>query len=167
MQFWGLMISQIEVEEILREHLSDVRITFIRRRMYVDMSLSNSFIKAQVDAGIYDLDNIYDDFLSAMRSFPALGELDVCYDLIQSYSEDVDDALTRKWLKMVAVHEAHHFAEAANPLTAGAHVVNEMACIQTTRDANPELAKLADEFEAASPVFQRVYKRIAQRAETH
>lgn len=156
------MLSKSEVHSLFREHVPDeVLIVWVDPETYINRAMQHPFIQAQMDIGIYNEENIFTDFLSPACSYTQAGRLELCYDLLAASAEGVDEELTRAYLTMMALHEAHHFHVNAQPQNAQAHGHSELECIAATAASNPEVEALSQEFENVSPVFQRVYARIA------
>lgn len=158
------MLSQDEVGSIFHDHLPiDVDVVFVERAAYIRSALEHSFIRKQIEVGIYTEKNIYDDFLSAACSYKGRKEVEVCYDLLVAHAEGVDDDLTTAYVTAMALHEAHHFHEDHPvPQTADEHALTELACIAATKENDPALEAKAQEFERKSAVYKRVYERIAE-----
>lgn len=157
------MLSQAEVESIFRDYLpEDVEVLFVERAAYIRTALQHSFIQKQIEIGIYTDSNIYDDFLSPACSYTLRKEVEVCYDLIVDHAQGVADDLTLAYVTAMASHEAHHFHEEHKPSTADEHALTELACIAATKAKDPALEAKAQEFERMSPVYKKVYLRIAE-----
>lgn len=157
------MLSQSEVERIFRDHLpDDVAIEWIDRAAFIRTAMEHSFIKQQIAVGIYNERNIYTDFLSPACSYSQFKRLELCYDLMVDHAEGVTDDLTTAYLTAMALHEAHHFHTDHVPGNAEEHALAELACIAETKAKDPALEARAQEFERMSPVYKRVYERIAE-----
>ena len=157
------MLSQSEVYEIFAKHVPDhVDVLMVPVDDYIGRALEHSFIQRQIDVGIYTEENIFTDFLSPACSYRQFDRLEVCYDLIAAHAEGVSDELTVSYLTNMAVHEAHHFHE-DHPIPVGAtqHALVELACIELTAAQDPALNAKVQQFEQESPVYRRVYERIA------
>lgn len=137
-----------------------VDIVFVDLDDYIQKALLNPFIQRQIGVGIYDHDNIKTDFLSAAVAYPQQSRLEISLDLINAHAEGVDLDLVEAYLHNMAVHEAHHFHESNAPGTAIEHAHNELECIEAVRQKYPDLDAKSQQFEAVSPVYQRVYARI-------
>lgn len=156
------MLNKSEVHDLFRQHVpDDVKIVWMDLETYVVRAIEHPFIQAQIELGIYNDINIFTDFLSPACSYSQSGRLEICYDLLVAHAEGVDETLTRAYLTMMALHEAHHFHVNEVPSGAEAHGHSELECIAETAAENPEIEALSQEFENVSPVFQRVYARIA------
>lgn len=157
------MLSQPEVESIFRDHLPvDVEIEFVDRAAFIRTAMEHSFIQKQIEVGIYDERNIYTDFLSPACSYSQFKRLELCYDLMVDHAVGVSDDLTTAYLTAMAMHEAHHFHTDHVPGDAEAHALAELECIAETKRKDPALEARAQEFERMSPVYKRVYERIAE-----
>lgn len=155
------MLSQTDVYEVLVQHLpAHVDIVFVGLDDYIATAKKNPFIQRQIAVGIYNDQNIREDFLSAACSYVLADRLEVCLDLINAHIEGVQPRLVQAYLRNLAAHEAHHFHEKNTPDDALAHAHNELDCIETVRREYPDLDAMNQEFEAQSPVYQRVYARI-------
>lgn len=155
------MLTQPEIQEIFQQHVPDaVGIRFVSQHEFILKALENPYILEQIRIGIYDFENIWTDFLSAACSYPQRNVLEICYDLIVSHSEGVADELTHAYVTMMAAHEAHHFHVNHVPDDVSGLAQAEVDCLRETMQAHPELSMQVEQFEAASPVFQRVYDRM-------
>lgn len=162
------MISQGEVLAIFGTHLpTDVHIEFLPLREFVDKSLESPFIQRQIEVGIYNLSNIYDDFLSPACSYVQQRYVEVCYDLLVAHAEGVEDeALIRAYVVSIAQHEAHHFHQNLLPVTWQEHAYSELECIHDAFD--PEMERDVELFQEQSVVYSRVFGRLGglERAAT-
>lgn len=153
--------SKTEVQDIFEFFMPDaVQTRFVSREEFIQSALGNPYIIHQINLGIYTVENIWTDFLSAACSYSSLGYVEVCYDLIVAHSEGVDDDLTRAYVTLMAAHEAHHFHVNHVPDSVQEHAQAEVDCLHETMRAHPELSMQVEQFEAASPVYQRVYDRM-------
>lgn len=156
------MLNKVEVLDLFRQYIPDtIDIVWVDPDTYIDRALEHPFIQAQISVGVYDEENIYEDFLSPACSFSQFNRLELCYELMASHGDGVDDRLTRAYLTIMALHEAHHFHTKRVPSGVEEHGHSELECIAVTAANHPEMEALSQEFENASPVFQRVYARIA------
>lgn len=157
------MLSKAAIEHIFREYLpEDVKVMFVNRVEYIRRALDHPFILSQIQIGIYTEESIYTDFLSPACAYTGRRELEVCAELLEDHADGVPDDLTEAYIRAMAMHEAHHFHEEhEKPSTAEQHALTELACIKATKEKNPALEALAQEFERTSPVYVRVYARIA------
>lgn len=157
------MLSQEAVETIFRTHVPDhVSIEFIDRVTFIRTALDHSFIRQQIEVGVYTEQSIYRDFLSPACSYSQFNRLELCYDLMVDHAEGVDDDLTEAYITAMAMHEAHHFHTNHVPTSADEHALAELECIAVTKAKDPALEAKAQQFERQSPVYKRVYERIAE-----
>lgn len=156
------MLSQAEVLNIFRTYIPEgIEVVFIDRAEFIRSALFNPFIQKQIEVGVYTEKNIYKDFLGPACAFSQSKRLELCYDLMADHAEGVDDELTIAYLTAMALHEAHHFHIDHMPGSAEEHALSELECIAATKQKDPALEARAQEFERNSPVYSRVYERIA------
>lgn len=156
------MLSQSETESIFRDFIpEDVQIEFVPLDKFIESALDNTFIQMQVAAGIYTEENIYTDFLSPACAYSQFRRLELCFPLMVGLADGVDDTLTTAFLTNMAMHEAHHFETNHIPTSGHEHALSELECIAATADKDPVLQAKASQFENESPIFQKVFARIA------
>lgn len=159
------MLTKRECLKIFRQYVPmNVRINVVSSADFIRQAKGHPFIQTQISAGIYTEENFHQDFLSCAVAFSTLNQMDFCYEQFSIQAEGVDDATARAYLTHVALHEAHHFHARCAPVTASDHAHSELQCIQDVARDFPEVTSAAQAFEAASPVFQRVYARMRELA---
>lgn len=148
------MLSEREVRDIFVAELPGVDIANVGRVPFVEQAMKHAFIRKQIEVGIYDEQNIYTDFLGVACSFVPLNRVEYSYELISLVAENVPNDITRRWLEMLAHHEAHHFKQQHRPMTWEQHAVAELEC-NDHMDASAET-----DFAEHSVTYIRVLLRI-------
>jgi hypothetical protein len=158
-----MKITQRQVREIFEQYLPEqVDIQFIGKNKYVTESLLNPFVQKQIEIGIYDEENIFDDFLSVAKAYSLLRRVEICMELVQAHVVDLSDDLGTAFIHWTAAHEAHHF-EDAHMLPASdprVQAMHEKDCNDLVSERYPHLEALMTQVELHSSMYQRVYKRI-------
>src|SRR4051794_34991097 len=155
------MLTKRECLKIFKTHLpKTAKITVVTSEQFVAQALAHPFIQTQIRVGIYSAENIHTDFLSCAVTYSTQNRMDFCYEQFLLQAEGVDDATARAYLTHVALHEAHHFHTRCAPIGVSNQAQAELKCIQDVARNFPEVTSAAALFEAASPVFQRVYSRM-------
>jgi hypothetical protein len=168
------MISGQAVREIFEQYIPDVvELAFVDKDTFIREAMLNPFIAEQMRIGIYDENNIHEDFLTVAKAYSLLRRVEICLELIQEHVADLDENLTIAYVHWHAAHEAHHF-EDPHMLPANdprAQALHEKSCNDLVSERYPRLEKLMEQIELTSPTYQRVYKRIeeinARRREAH
>lgn len=161
-------ISRKEVKEIFESVMPpDVDVIFIDHAEYIAKARNHPFVKAQIMAGIYTEESLENEFLSPACSYVSQGRVEVDLDLLQHLMKGVSLRHTKSWVKKTALHEAHHFEASHDPrLDVDGLRKQEVSCEEAVRRDNPSLFAAAEEAEARSRSFQRVYDRIKARRES-
>jgi hypothetical protein len=155
------VISQKECVRIFKKHLpKGTKVNIVSRESFVQQALNHFFIQRQIELGIYDIANIHNDFVSCAVSYSEFNQMDFCYDMLCLQADGLDDTLVRAFVTYVALHEAHHLRAHHLPRTIHEQAQAEEECIAEVDRSFPDLAEKAHEFEAKSPVFQRVMQRV-------
>jgi hypothetical protein len=159
-----VIITQRQVREIFEQYLpaNVVAIEFVGKDKFIREAIRNPFIAEQMRIGIYDEDNIFEDFLTIAKAYSLLRKVEICMELLQDHVADLSDELGVAYVHWHAAHEAHHFEDAHmlpadDPRTQALH---EKACNDLVSERYPQLEALMTMVETNSPVYQRVYKRI-------
>jgi len=159
----GTALTPDRISELFREYLpDDVEIVFQNAETHVADALRHPFVQAQVQLGIYDMNNIWDEFLGVAKAIVPLRRVVVCPQLIHNQVEGLDSELAEAYVRHLAAHEAHHFehkhSATTSDLLAQAH--REMDCNNLIAERYPELEQLRERVDQDSVVIQRVYQRI-------
>jgi len=155
------MISQKDCVRIFKQHLpKGIKIVVVSKDSFVGQALNHFFIRKQIELGIYTEENIHTDFGSCAVSYGTKKRMDFCYEMLCLQAEGIDDDLVRAFVTYVALHEAHHFTAQHRPLTVLEQARAEEECINDVDQTFPDLAAKAREFEAKSPVYQRLLARV-------
>lgn len=126
-------------------------------KAYIEAAKKNPFIQVQMEMGIYDEDNIHDDFISPAVCHAEAGHIIYCSEIMQNMMDGVPDTLAGIWVASVATHEGHHLREEHAPKTWEESLAHEVEAL----DHGHSMSELAGMAEAQSKVCQRVYARIA------
>lgn len=155
------MLSRRECVKIFEKYLPrTAKLRVVSSEDFIAQALGHPFIRTQIHVGIYTEENIHQDFLSCAVTYSTLNRMDFCYEQFALQAQGVDDDVARAYLTHVALHEAHHFHTRCTPVGVQAQAQAELKCIQDVARDFPEVTSAAQAFEAASPVFQRVYARM-------
>lgn len=150
--------------ELFMEYLPvDVKISFQDARSYVIDALGNPFVQLQVRVGIYDLGNVWTEFMGAAKSCVLLNEVVICPELLDNHLEGMTPELAEAYVRCIAAHEAHHFEHQhiyTTDMVEQAH--REKDCNMLIAKRYPHLDKMREQAEAQSVVIQRVQQRVAQ-----
>lgn len=155
------MLSDDFIMTVFRTVLGDeVQVDFVELEGYVKHAMDNPFIKMQMDVGIYDQDNIYNEFLSPAVAYAESNRVAVCPDLIRRIMDDVEDSYAALWVLNMAVHEAGHIKAGHAPASLIETLVNEMSLHSHDNELENAIHAVGEFAEYQSPVFQRVMGRV-------
>lgn len=159
------MISTEQTLAIFREYLPPRTVVrLVPVKQYVDASLKLPFVRRQVELGIYDLTNIYTDFLSAVKVYTPYTMVDICYELFQNQFEGLTEEQAKALLCWSGAHEAQHLHAGHSNHSAESEARREALCNAALARRYPKLHAMMNEVQYNSVVFQRVYARISQPA---
>lgn len=152
---------EAQVRAIFAEHLPDgVTVLNLDAREFTNQALAHPYIQLQVRMGVYSPSNIVHDFLSIARAHTESMLVVICMDLIHSILDGIPDDIAEQYLMHVAVHEAHHFHEHHEPVSALEHSESELQCVRVIEARYPNLTDAVRYVETNSPVYRRVYHRL-------
>lgn len=155
------MLSQHECLAIFEQYIPNTaKIRVVPSKDFIAQALEHPFVRTQIRVGIYTEEDFHQDFLSCAVTYSTLNRMDFCYEQFCLQAEGVDDETSRAYLTHVALHEAHHFHTRCVPIGPMDQAEAERKCIEDVARDFPEVTSAAAAFEAASPVFRRVYARM-------
>jgi hypothetical protein len=146
---------------VFRTVLGDeVQVDAVDLDTYVTHAMDNQFIRMQIEVGIYDEENIYNEFLSPAVAYAEEMCVAVCPELIRRIMADVDDSYAALWVLNMAVHEAGHIKAGHAPETVLETLENELALHEHGSDLEVAVHLVSSYAEEQSGVFSRVMERV-------
>jgi hypothetical protein len=145
--------------EVFEEVMPMATISDLPLVRYVDNAKKNPFIELQVRMGIYNDENIYEDFLSPAVAHAGENRVIYSSELMQNLMYGVPDRLASIWVLSVASHEASHLTQGHVSTTWEESLAIESQ-MHDHDGIDKAIAVLAALAETESAVFQRVYARI-------
>lgn len=156
------MLSEQQIRAIFNEYLPDTTgIMTIPAEQFVEQARNHPYVQLQMQMGVYTDENLAQDFLSPARAHPELGLQVICMEIFDQILDGIPDEFAANYVRHVAAHEAHHFHANHEPVSAADHALNELGCVQEIVAKHPELNEAVAYVEANSPVYRRVYARLA------
>lgn len=132
---------------------------------YIAGAKQHPFIQQQIFAGIYDADNIGEEFLSVAKTYANEKVVEVDTYLIESHMKGVDLVAAFGYVASVALHEYHHLIHHGGPQVSVAEQMRrEEECNEYLTTNHASVMEAAKEAERQSVTIQRVYSRMAALA---
>lgn len=154
-------ITRPEILEMFQGLMPGVTVVEVDHDEYIKSAKSHQFIQEQILAGIYDNENIGEEFLSVARTFSDESLVDVDTYLIESHMKGVDLVLAFGYVASVALHEYHHaIYHGGPPVDLVTQMQREEECHRYLAEHHPKVMRDAALAEAQSTTIQRVYRRM-------
>lgn len=139
----------------------DVTVTAVDHDAYIERSIRHPFIQMQIRMGIYDPATIADEFLSVACTFAEERTIEVDTVLLSKQMEGVDVDLAHAYVQNIALHEYHHIENhGVRAVTEREQLDREKECNAYLSKHYPEVQRKTALAEAASPLIQKVYRRM-------
>lgn len=150
------------IYEVVRQYMpQDVNVVMVTHTYFMAQAKRSPWIQTQVRLGIYNAENIDEEFLSPMCAYVPQRTLDVDYELIINHMEDVDTIYAIGYVAEMALHERHHFEEhheeTNDPI---AQSKREHDCNEQVVENHPIVHYLSEAASKDSATISRVIARM-------